>query len=82
MPLLQEELPVFNDDPPNFRELMISKAPSVCERYGLKPVLGIPSSMSHMNVRRLAALHTEEEKSIAANPQQRWHVVSLPQRGS
>ena len=76
MPLLQEELPVFKDDPPNFREFVVSKASYICQGYGFKPELGIPPGMSHVNVRRLATLHTEEEKPIPANPQQRWHVVS------
>jgi hypothetical protein len=82
MPLLQEELPVFKDDPPNVSELVVSKASYVCQHYGLKPELGIPPGMRHMDVRRFARLHAVEEEPVPANPQQRWHVVSLPQRGS
>ncbi len=51
LPLLQEELPVLQDEPSNLRELVVSKASHVRPRYGLEPELRLASRMTHVDVR-------------------------------
>ena len=61
---------------------MAPETPDLRQRYGLKPELSISPGMSHVDVRRLAPLHAEEEEPIPTNPQQRWHCATLPLEGS
>jgi len=68
MPPLQEELSVLKNYPPDLRQFMPSKPPYLCQRNGLKPELGIPSCMGHVDVRWLAPLHAEEEEPVPADP--------------
>jgi hypothetical protein len=73
MPFLQEELPLFYNDLPDRSHLMPTKTPHVSHRYWLQPKLRIASTVSDVDVRRLAPLHTEEEEPIPTNPQQSGH---------
>jgi hypothetical protein len=69
---------MVSDDPSDFRQLVIPEPSHVRQHNGLQPKLGVPPCVAHMDVRRLAALHAEEEKSITANPEYRRHSASLP----
>lgn len=60
---------------------MTPEAPDLCQGDGLKPELGVPSSMSHMDMRRLSCLEAVKEEPVPAYPQQRWHAISLSDHG-
>jgi hypothetical protein len=77
IPFLHEKLFILDNQPSNLGNLVTSKTTHIRQSHGLKPELGIPTSMGHMNMSRFSSLHAEEEKPVSTDPQQRRHEASL-----
>ncbi len=48
---------------------MTSEAPDLCKGDWLKPEFGVPTGMSHMDMRRLPCLQAVEEEPVPAYPE-------------
>src|SRR5690242_6586735 len=66
MPRLQKIISVFNHDLPNLRQLVTAEPIIAGQAHGVEPKLRVSPRMSHVYVRWLAALHTEEEEPVTA----------------
>src|ERR1035438_6326975 len=82
MPFLQKEPSVLDYDRSNLSELVAAKTAIVRQFHRLKPKLRVSPRLRHVHVWRLATLQAEEKESIAADPQQGGHDLSLPRTGS
>jgi hypothetical protein len=77
-PLLQKELCILDDDLSNLNELVAAKPAIVRQCHRLKPKLCVSPRMSHVYMGRLATFQAEEKETIATDPQQGGHDLSLP----
>ena len=68
---------MLDDQIPDVGEFVAPKASIVCERHRLKPALGVPPGVSHVDVRRFPPFEAVEVEAVPANSQQRRHRTSL-----
>lgn len=64
---------MLDDQMPDVGQFVTPKASIVCERHWLKPELGVPAGVSHVDVRRFPPFETVEVEPVPANSQQRRH---------
>jgi hypothetical protein len=68
MPLLQEELLIFLNELPDFRQFVTAETSVVREGNRLRPELRITASLSNVDVRWLSSLETVKKESVTSNP--------------
>src|SRR5438105_14943082 len=62
MPILQEEISIFDDNPSNLSKFVATKAAIIRKVHELEPKLRVSPRMSHVYVWWLAVLHAEVEE--------------------
>ena len=78
IPSLQKELRILDNYFSNAGHLIRSKTPRVGDPNRVTPKLRVPLSVGYVDMRRLAALHTEKEEPIPPDLEQIGHFPSLP----
>jgi len=80
IPFLLDQVTALLDQLSDGSELVTPESVVPCERDGAQPELGVLPSLFHVDMQRLSTFATEEEKTVLAGSQYRWHILIVCER--